>query len=250
MYNRILARDGRENAPRLPTLVQRVVYEHVYASSDREVGGVLMGYRRADGRSMGVTGAIPALRASEARSSVTFTHETWQAIHRELNRHDGQTIVGWYHSQPALGLFMSDQDRFIHQHFFSDPHQVALVIDPAADREKWFGWRGDEIAELTRDIPTGRRLHQDGFWAHDAADEPGARTQVWLERAGYAFAGVVAGVALWAAVGRNGTIHRASPSARDRPSSVRQAHPIVVEPQTGAHANFGGAGQASGGGNP
>ncbi len=38
--------------------------------------------------------------------------------------------MGWYHTHPDFGIFLSDRDRFIHEHFFSGPGQVAHVIDP------------------------------------------------------------------------------------------------------------------------
>ena len=47
-------------------------------------------------------------------------------------------IVGWYHTHPDFGIFLSDYDVFIHQHFFSGPGQIALVIDPVRKLEGVF----------------------------------------------------------------------------------------------------------------
>ncbi|MEM1550297.1 MAG: Mov34/MPN/PAD-1 family protein [Candidatus Bathyarchaeia archaeon] len=39
-------------------------------------------------------------------------------------------IVGWYHSHPGYGLFLSDIDVTSQITFFNQPYHVALVIDP------------------------------------------------------------------------------------------------------------------------
>jgi proteasome lid subunit RPN8/RPN11 len=47
-----------------------------------------------------------------------------------LGRHPGLEIVGWYHTHPGMGIFLSEQDLFIAAHFFPAPYQLSLVIDP------------------------------------------------------------------------------------------------------------------------
>ena len=41
-------------------------------------------------------------------------------------------IVGWYHSHPGYGCFMSDTDLKTHTGSFVSPYQLAMVIDPKA----------------------------------------------------------------------------------------------------------------------
>jgi hypothetical protein len=57
-------------------------------------------------------------------------------------------IVGWYHSHPGFGVFLSEHDIFIHRNFFSDPNQVAWVFDPHSDEEGCFVWQDGEIVRL------------------------------------------------------------------------------------------------------
>jgi hypothetical protein len=57
-------------------------------------------------------------------------------------------IVGWYHSHPGFGIFLSEHDLFIHKNFFSDPNQVAWVFDPHSDEEGCFVWEDREIVRL------------------------------------------------------------------------------------------------------
>jgi hypothetical protein len=58
--------------------------------------------------------------------------------------HPGKKIVGWYHSHPDFGVFLSDMDMFIHRHFFNLPWQVAHVYDPIRKEEGVFVWRSGE----------------------------------------------------------------------------------------------------------
>jgi proteasome lid subunit RPN8/RPN11 len=126
--------------------IRERVYDHVFAHDDTEVGGVLVGDIDATGRAE-VHGMIPALEADGARASVTFTHEAWQAILdvHERDFPDSPVIVGWYHSHPGFGIFLSEHDIFIHKSFFREPFQLAYVVDPQDETEGIFGWRDGEI---------------------------------------------------------------------------------------------------------
>jgi hypothetical protein len=72
------------------------------------------------------------------------------------SRHGGKTIVGWYHSHPGFGVFLSDRDRFIHLSFFNSPHQIALVYDPQSREHGVFTWRENEVTR-TRQYWIGDR---------------------------------------------------------------------------------------------
>jgi proteasome lid subunit RPN8/RPN11 len=134
--------------------VRERIYRHVFPNDDHEVGGVLVGYLRP-GLLPEVTGAIEALEAEGRRASVTFTHDAWSSIHAALERdYPGQDIVGWYHSHPGFGIFLSQYDLFIHQNFFSDPRHIAYVVDPHAGTEGVFVWRDSEIKPLFDDRRT------------------------------------------------------------------------------------------------
>jgi proteasome lid subunit RPN8/RPN11 len=132
--------------------VIRAIEDHVHSDIDREVGGILLGVR-AD-IEVRVEAAIPALRAVGERANVTFTHDVWDDVHAQIEReHPGKDIVGWYHSHPGFGIFLSGYDRFIHENFFSDHAMIALVVDPRAGQLGWFGWVRGQI-ELLEEGPS------------------------------------------------------------------------------------------------
>ncbi len=117
-----------------------------------EAGGLLVGYNCADtnGSYLLVTDAISAALAESQRLSLTFTHQAWdQMLEHKQRKYPDELIVGWYHTHPGLGVFLSGQDLFIHQHFFADSMQVALVIDPAQFTWGLFYWRNEELVAAT-----------------------------------------------------------------------------------------------------
>jgi hypothetical protein len=56
--------------------------------------------------------------------------------------------VGWYHTHPSFGIFLSHHDLFIHQHFFAQSLQVAYVVDPIQQSRGFFQWRGGNMAQV------------------------------------------------------------------------------------------------------
>ncbi len=139
------------------------VYPHVFENADREVGGVLVGRTPRDGGLPLVTGAIAALQADERRATLTFTQDAWEHVHRTLDAEfpSDEQIVGWYHSHPGFGIFLSEHDLFIHRNFFSGLSQVALVVDPHACTEGVFTWTGGDVELLfERATPTGWEASQ------------------------------------------------------------------------------------------
>ena len=122
---------------KLRVAVERAAYAeliaHAKASLEAEVCGVLAGQVCADdeGLFVSVEAVIRGTAASEGGTHVTFTQDTWNAIHQTLERdHPKLKIVGWYHTHPGFGVEFSEMDLFIQRNFFSAPAHLALVTDP------------------------------------------------------------------------------------------------------------------------
>jgi len=110
------------------------IVSHSLQNPNVEVGGVLVGkVFRDQSEYVIVTGSIPAKQTVGSRISLTFTLETWEEIYRDhaLN-YPGTVILGWYHTHPGHGIFLSNRDEYIHRNFFSNPNQLAVVVDPRA----------------------------------------------------------------------------------------------------------------------
>lgn len=117
-----------------PPDVRAKVEEHCFSRLDVEVGGFLIGTTDESGTK--IAHAHPALTATSAQTHLTFTHEAWDEVLPLMEtEYEGLAIVGWYHSHPGFGVFLSDYDIFIQENFFSSPGQVALVVDPIAGKD-------------------------------------------------------------------------------------------------------------------
>ena len=125
--------------------------EHGHEDTSVEVGGVLVGRPARDdgGPFVVVEEIIDALHCKEGVTELTFTHDAWEHINNEMDaHHEDRKIVGWYHTHPGFGLFLSEQDMFIQKSFFDLPFQVALVYDPLSREHASFVWREGEVWRL------------------------------------------------------------------------------------------------------
>lgn len=135
----------RENA--FQVIVRQSVLNNTHKhgrSQEVEVCGVLVGdvYHDSRGPYVYVEASIAGASAAGKATQVTFTAETWEIIQREMDRnHAGKKIVGWYHTHPGFGIFLSDMDVFIHENFFGESWQLAYVYDPTAGEDGMFVWR-------------------------------------------------------------------------------------------------------------
>jgi len=131
---------------------ERVLEEILdYSEQDatRELGGFLVGGVYVDSREyVEIAHYVPAVDVKSRAASLTFTHETWAAMTREVQRrYPEDMVVGWHHTHPNFGVFLSGYDLFVHKNFFSEPWQVAMVVDPQRTEFGFFQWRCGEIVD-------------------------------------------------------------------------------------------------------
>src|SRR5262245_35877364 len=104
-------------------------FDRICSNSEmtREVGGMLVGDVLCDESGPFVNGetVIEALYAKESGAELTLTHETWKDIHGKMDSlYATKKIVGWYHTHPDFGIFLSERDLFIQQSFFNLAWQI------------------------------------------------------------------------------------------------------------------------------
>lgn len=145
----------------------RAAQAHALSSLNREVAGVLIGRRpekQPDGRYLvHIFDTIVAKHTVMQGASVTYTPESWRYLNDTLNeRYPDETavMVGWYHTHPGFGIFLSGMDLFIHQNFFTQIWHVAMVLDPQARTSGFFCW----------DRPKSRVSRYDFVWPAWAQD--------------------------------------------------------------------------------
>ena len=89
--------------------VLEIIEEHCFSETTLEVGGFLVG--KATGGETSIVHALPALKAVSGQVNLTFGHDAWEdalaAVQRDF---PDERIIGWYHSHPGFGCWLSMVD--------------------------------------------------------------------------------------------------------------------------------------------
>ena len=135
--------------------IKQNVYKELekFASSDtsKELGSILIGdYCEQMGKTyVVISDFIEAKYTDASASTLTFTHETWDYVHKQHDiLYPNKKIVGWQHTHPNYGIFLSNYDLFIQENFFNLPFQIAYVIDPIQNIRGFFQWKNGKIEKL------------------------------------------------------------------------------------------------------
>jgi len=100
--------------------VLEAILEFSEQDMSRERGGFLLGGVYGEKPQYAVVRHFhPALEAQGSLTSLTFTHDTWATLTREIAANfPGESILGWQHTHPGLGVFLSGYDLLIQKNFF------------------------------------------------------------------------------------------------------------------------------------
>ena len=141
----------------LPIFLDRraadAIERHALSDTSVELGGILLGKECLDTATgqayVWVNQSLEAKHYANTQASFTYTHDSWEEITRERDQRFPQyDIVGWYHTHPNFGIFLSHHDLFIHHNFFSQALQVAYVVDPINQTRGFFHWRDGGMAQV------------------------------------------------------------------------------------------------------
>lgn len=143
--------------------LQQIARSHIWV----EFGGMLIGHicENADnpGYIVEITDHIPAEGALASEIELRITFEAWQRQTILLKeQYPGKRIVGWYHTHLDLvkrafytdetqqsmytsSLFFSQDDLFLHRHFFREKWYVAMVLDSESNLV-FFQWEGNDVS--------------------------------------------------------------------------------------------------------
>ncbi len=128
------------------------IEEHA-RSDQREVGGWLLGqaYRDKGIIFIDISNYLPAKSASGSQSSqihFSFTAdikaEMWKI---KDQKYDDLKIVGWFHSHPSYGIFLSPMDENVQKSDFARIWHTALVFDPIRHEGGFYVWQKGEIVQ-------------------------------------------------------------------------------------------------------
>ncbi len=146
----------------LSTTAYSEIYDHTKLHRSQEVGGILLGFLRKDEESgkrfIEVMKTIPARKGEEGVASFKFTTDALEHIHHKRDTtYPELQILGWYHSHPNFGVFLSKADQFIQSNFFPREWQVAIVVDPVRNEVGVFNQRNGNVKSVTQVYICGLR---------------------------------------------------------------------------------------------
>ncbi len=138
------------------------------ADTGAEYGGVLVGNAAPSTNFVLITASVaaasavlpePAESSTDLESTVAdgpsspgsfaLSAVSLEALARQVaETYPGQRIVGWYHSHPRAGVFLSAHDLYIQTAFFAQAWQVGYVYDPVQAQRGFFGWSGRDIVRV------------------------------------------------------------------------------------------------------
>ncbi len=141
----------------LPIFLDRgpadAIERHALRDTSVELGGIMLGLECVDDETgqpfVWVTESLEAKHYENTQASFTYTHDSWEEITRQRDqKFPDLDIVGWYHTHPDFGIFLSSHDLFIHRNFFAQPLQVAYVVDPIRQTRGFFRWRDGALEQV------------------------------------------------------------------------------------------------------
>lgn len=129
----------------IPRRVLQTIVDYSASDLAHEVGGFLIGdlYVHRGVQYIEIEGYIEAEHAVQSAASLRFTHDTFASRTRKMVREfPDRKVVGWHHTHPGYGVFLSTTDTYTHKTHFNLPWLVALVVDPKAGTLGFFQWQG------------------------------------------------------------------------------------------------------------
>lgn len=129
-----------------PVYIEKKAYltiiNHLKSDLEKEQGGILFGnaYRDPEkGIYVKIVSAIAAPNTLATKAHLEFTAQTWQGIMDYAKKIElSENIVGWYHSHPNIGVFMSNTDLKTQEAFFYHPWSLSIVYDPVRHEIGYF----------------------------------------------------------------------------------------------------------------
>jgi proteasome lid subunit RPN8/RPN11 len=120
----------------------KTMQEHAHCDLRREQAGILCGqaYRDSGQLYVDVNAAFP-VDTINSSTHFHFHERSWETVWKQFG--DNSAIVGWYHTHPGLGIFLSPTDLRTQENYFAAAWQIAIVIDPINRKFGVFNGKGN-----------------------------------------------------------------------------------------------------------
>lgn len=102
-----------------------------FAGRNLETMGFLVGDRFSfSGKEYTVVRDMVSGELDATPSSVKFERQGFKTLFEKLDTMGEYVLLGWYHSHPGYGCFMSSVDMQTQSEMFRERYHVAIVVDP------------------------------------------------------------------------------------------------------------------------
>lgn len=121
--------------------VHTYLYQYARSSATGEKLAVLMGkHLMIDGKNtVFISGVIQARFTEKLKGMETITGQSWKYISEEIEKYfPDLEIVGWMHSRPSFGAFVTSRDEAYHKKVFGGKDQVFFVVDPVDRQDRFY----------------------------------------------------------------------------------------------------------------
>ena len=139
----------------------KTIWKHAKEGMPQGVGGILLGglYRDPDRDEeyVEIHNAFPSASSFNEEMSLRVVNRVIADMEQvSIKTYPNQIVIGWYHTHPGKGIFFSENDVLIHETFYRETANVALILDPVMEidplRETYkniafFYWKGKSIAK-------------------------------------------------------------------------------------------------------
>lgn len=101
-------------------------------TDEKEIMGLILGtiYNDDEGE-YSVADGTATTKLDSTNVSVRFDPNSLEDLFISIDENKSGTVVGWYHSHPGFGCYLSDTDIKTHSHIFGDGIGFSVVIDPS-----------------------------------------------------------------------------------------------------------------------
>jgi proteasome lid subunit RPN8/RPN11 len=125
---------------------------HLLQSPEIESGGLLIGHPFVDINNVAniftvIVGSVPVRSSNSGVGHYTVSPEELPVARTKIP--EGLLTVGWYHSHPGHGVFLSGADLSIMESIYNLEWQTAYVFDTRSGEKGFFhGARGEKVTNL------------------------------------------------------------------------------------------------------
>lgn len=134
----------------LEDYVYTYLYQYAKLNRGEEKGAVLVGYYTEElGDKMAMISGAIQFKSSLAEERTHITEEVMNEVRAKLNKYFPDCeLMGWMHTQPGYGIFLTTQDIRLQKEFFGKPYQTLMIIDPIENMEAFFLWDKEEVRSV------------------------------------------------------------------------------------------------------